>query len=224
MSWSSPAWLMRVWRAMYNGRTDARRMIPDQNDLRYPPYLHYLCGLGNGWAQRLSVRWERTDLPLRVRYQHAAAIYAQLRGDLSRAEQQQYALAQQFQSRKTQANKDAWRKAGTATEAVRERCKRARQELVRAIELRRAEHDKYRAVWRTLHADVLKLMSVYVTANVRYREGNAPPPALHEDAWPQLRCPEQLAELQWDPSLEDALAGRARGEEGPEPKEVTIHA
>lgn len=213
MTWWTPIWLLRVWRAMYNGRTDARRMIPDQHDLRFPPYLNYLCGLGNAAAQRLAVRWERRDLPLRVRYQHAAAVYAQARQDLARSEAREAGIDLQFRERRTQAHKEELRKAGKATESVRVRCKRARQELVRAIELRRAKHDRYRALCLTLHADVQKLMAVYVTANVRHREGNAPPPALHEDSWPQLRIPEQLAELRWEPPQSAALAGRAEGEE-----------
>lgn len=201
MSWFLPVWLVLVWLAAWNGRSDARRMIPDQNDARPPAYLNYLRRWGEKRGQRLAVSWKRLDLRLNAAYQHSAVIYAQESLALERAVTLEADLLAQWEARKTQANRAACQRTHTMTEAARQRRNRAERADRSAISRRQTAYDRHRALWHSINQDVGKLMAVYVTANVRAREGNAPPPALHEDAWPQLRCPEQLAELQWDPPL-----------------------
>lgn len=193
--------LWMYWMARYHGRNDGVRLIPDGISPVQPPFLGVLREWGNRYAGRLGAALQTGDRRLHPLYRRRTALWMERAAEVERTERAVTEARERWEARKTYENKKAWRRAERRAARARRAAARALERLETVVARRQVRFGSMRSQVDILHAEVRRLMQVYVAANLRAREDGVVPPGLREDDLPPLQVPECLREIRWDPPL-----------------------
>ena len=208
--------MIRAWRylrARLEGRKDGKNLNPAPGQATCSQAIMVIRDEGQTVVNRLKEGFVRRDKALEKRYLRAAHLHGTATDQVEAAELVLAEAQAEYARYPALRNQKARDRAATRLHWRARRTVRTRLALDVAIANRESDWKSHCARCETEATLTDKCLSIYVKANLGER--NDHPDGLSGQAWPRLRLPQRDGDLEWNPSREDARAGRVRRSRGP---------